>query len=1030
MAAKFCSTCGTAATPDVRFCSSCGAALDQAPPASPGVLRQPAPANRIAPSVTPDVAATKPRAPMMTWWLLICLGCLALFGVLTAAGIGCYYWLRAPQDTHDANRASSAKPISETATAAGVPKADQRAAAVEVSKADQRAAAAGPADTGPGPRAYLEGLNKLAEANWPQAVAAFTQALEADEENPDYCTARGVAGVLNQQFDKAISDLKRSLRLRAGDWEAKLWLSAAYKMGGDPAKGAEYVVHGPSGRGRPEKADLDYSQFVIMMSQSYWQALTHGQYVDGKTHKSMGTKDLAAAEFPRAGGMFAQRRQAAAPPQLAGVLLDRIKVNMQSRQYAAALKDLDSLLVSTPEDDALLLLHADAALALGDYSGSRTDYTHVLSDQPTWATAYLGRAQAAAHLADGDRAQADLAVARKLGAKDVDAIRQEVDRALAGIQTRNPAEARAQFEMAAREGPGGPKLAELALGVCQAVNAHRLRYDEIYQDRLRVLDEALRADPKNPDRLADLADFLFQESNAPFEQVEPRNWPFYYRYVPQAVAKFGRTGEILPAPPVQRTAREVAQASKLLDEALAANPEHARALGLKGAILNSQGEFGQARTVLDKALAIKPDDSTLLRNRSVALQGTARADQLAAEALRNPNISTNHNADGSSVTTTVYPSAADLARAAALEREAKECHQKAVEDMAKTMKLTAGTAMGAYYQGLTDYAYHNVKQAQTDFQQAVKLDPKFRDAWEQLAKVDLELNLPEEWAAARAGAMSSIQTTAAPWLVVARDKILHTQFKTAREVLASARQLDPADARADVYQAVSDAANDKPAVALVQYRMAIALEEARALLHGRHLAQAGPLPIEPRDIGLALVLRNRAAAILLQQGQADEAFRLFQANLAFLSPLPPEKLATAVPQAVLPNSTMDPNTIPLNETYGSLKTRAQAGLDYTGWARRYHDPQDVALASQTYNRLVVDFNVTDPKQEVLQAVISLGLAELQVSKGNFAEAKELLRNEGATPQPLWQEMRKVERQVNEGLQKIGRVAPLDRPTGP
>jgi hypothetical protein len=197
--------------------------------------------------------------------------------------------------------------------------------------------------------------------------------------------------------------------------------------------------------------------------------------------------------------------------------------------------------------------------------------------------------------------------------------------------------------------------------------------------------------------------------------------------------------------------------------------------------------------------------------------------------------------------------------------------------------------------------------------------------------------------------------------------------------------------------------------------MAIALEKARNLLHGRNLAQPGPLPIQPADIGLTLALRNRTAAIMLQQGQTDGASALFQANVAFLSSLPPEKMATPVPQAIMPSITADPSAVPISETYAGLKLRAQAGLDYVAWVRQYHQPADLALASQTYNRLIVDFNVTDPKPDVLQAVISLGLAELQVSKGNFKEAKELLRNEGATPQPLWQEMRKVESQVNAGL---------------
>ncbi len=862
---------------------------------------------------------------------------------------------------------------------------------------------------------YLAGLDALSAGRWADALAAFTKATDADEENADYHTARGVALVLSQQFPPAIKELQRSLRLRANEWETKLWLSAAYKMGGDPAKAAEYLVYGPPGHGRPDKAVLDYSIFVSTLTQNYWYALTNGQYVDYKTKKSMSTKDIAAAEFPRAGAMFAQRRQGAAPPQLGGVLLDRIKANMKDRQYAAAVKDLDSLLAASPEDDNLLLLHADALLALGDYTGSRSEYTRVLTNQPTWTGAYLARAQAAAHLADAARARSDLAIAGKLGAKDVDAVGQEVNRVLAGIRPQAPAEALAQLDRAVRAGEGDARLAELALAVEQAVNARRLRYDEIYQDRLRMLDEARRADSKNPDRLADLADFLFAESSPPFEQVEPRSWPVYFRHVPQAVAKFGPAGEILPAPPARRTAGEVARAFGLLEEALAANPNHVRSLGIKGTILNSRGEHAQARNALDKALAVKPNDPVLLRERSVALQGIARANALAAAALRTPSISTVNNGDGTSTTTTRYPSPADLARADALDREAKECHEKAVEDMARAQKLTAGTALGAYYQGLVDYAYHDVKQAQADFQQAVKLDPKFRDAWEQLAKTSWELGLPEEWAVARVGALSLIQTTAGPWLTVARDRIVKTQFKSAREALVAARQLDPADARAQFYEAEIDAANDKPDQALVRYHVALALVEARSRLHGRNFATPQPrsLPPEPQDIGLIVALRNKVGALLFEQGQAQRAEKLFQANVDFLAVLPPEKQATPVPRAVLPSSTIDPGAVPLNETCASLKIRAQAGVDYTGWTRRYRDPADVALASRTYKRLVVDFNVTDPKPEVLQAVISLGLAELHVSKGNFAEARELLRNQGATPQPLWQEMRKVESQVNE-----------------
>ena len=229
----------------------------------------------------------------------------------------------------------------------------------------------------------------------------------------------------------------------------------------------------------------------------------------------------------------------------------------------------------------------------------------------------------------------------------------------------------------------------------------------------------------------------------------------------------------------------------LIETALAADPNNVRALGVKGAILNSQGENGFARDALDKGLAAKSDDPQLLHERSVAQQAIARADMLAAGALRDIKISRVDNGDGTETVTTVYPSQADLAKAAQFEAEAKVCGQKAREDMAAAMKLTAGTAINAYWQGLTDYAYHDLKQAKADYEQAVKLDPKFRAAWEELGRVDWELKLPQDWAAARVGAIGPIQTTAGPWLTVARNEISSAQFKEARDSLAAARQARP-----------------------------------------------------------------------------------------------------------------------------------------------------------------------------------------------------------------------------------------------
>lgn len=866
---------------------------------------------------------------------------------------------------------------------------------------------------------YLEGLEALSAGQWAKATEAFGKAVDADGENPDYLTARGVAEALARYPSEAIRDLQRSLQIRGDDWETKLWLGAAYYMSGDAATGSRYITHGPRGQ-QTSKADLDYSTLVYNLGLGSWQCRQSGRarvWVDG-AFVEMSLEDLQSRQFPRAAAMFVSRRKAEAQPQLAGNLLERVKTDIQNQRYASALKDLDSLLAAAPEDTSLLLMHADGLLALGDYTGSRWEYTRILTDQPGLAAGYVGRALAAAHLADAARANSDLALAEKLGARDVRDFRRQIAVALPGTRPQDPAEALLELEQRVRAGDSAARLAEQALAVHQAVNARRLRYDEIYQERLRVLDEALRAQANHPDRLADMADFLFTESNLPFEQVEPHSWPIYYRYVPQGVAQFGRDGQFLPVPPVRRTAREVVRAEQLIDAALKINPEHVRSLGLKGTILNDQGQHEQALEVLDKAVARKKDDPVLLRERSVALQGIARQDELAAAALRMPKITTTHNYDGSSTTTTVYPSAADLARAAELEREAAECHRRAVEDMTEAQRLTAGTALGAYYQGLVDYAYHDFNQARQDFQQAVKLDPNFRAAWEHLAQVNEELALPEEWAVAREGVLRSIQTTAGPWLTVARQRIASTQFKSAREALAAARRLDAADARAPAYEAVIDASDEKNDQALVRYHVALALEDARGRLHGRNLVtpRPGALACEPQDIGLTLALRNAVGALLFERGQAERAGAMFQANMDFLSALPPEKLATPVPQAVLPSTTVATAAVQPIETYAMLKVRAQAGLDFVQWVGRYPEPGDVALAAATFKRLVAQAKVDTTEPEVLKAVMSLAMAEMEVSKGNSARALELLKNAGATPQSLWQEMRKTEAAAREAEQ--------------
>src|SRR5690349_7283344 len=69
--------------------------------------------------------------------------------------------------------------------------------------------------------AYLDGLDAFAAHKYADAVEAFSKAVDADEENPTYYFARGVARTFNQQFPQAISDLQRAQRLAGNNvsWE-------------------------------------------------------------------------------------------------------------------------------------------------------------------------------------------------------------------------------------------------------------------------------------------------------------------------------------------------------------------------------------------------------------------------------------------------------------------------------------------------------------------------------------------------------------------------------------------------------------------------------------------------------------------------------------------------------------------------------------------------------------------------------------------------------------------------------------------
>ena len=100
--------------------------------------------------------------------------------------------------------------------------------------------------------------------------------------------------------------------------------------------------------------------------------------------------------------------------------------------------------------------------------------------------------------------------------------------------------------------------------------------------------------------------------------------------------------------------------------------------------------------------------------------------------------------------------------------------------------------------------------------------------------------------------------------------------------------------------------------------------------------------------------------------------------------------------------------MPLAESVGSLRIRAAAGAAYAKWAAATRDPQDAALAGKTYRRMLVDYTMQTDTLDALKAIADLGLAELYLHSGQYAEAHAAMQDTPAVPQDFWQEMRQTE----------------------
>lgn len=729
---------------------------------------------------------------------------------------------------------------------------------------------------------YAEGLDALNEGRWPDAVAAFSRALEGDGDNPEIVLARGVAGTLAEDFPRALKDLDRAKRLGYRGREPELWTYVAEAMSG------VIVVpyHGFSGaRGqgteRPAVVSIpghvaqggddyptEYGSFIVyQLGMAYQKHRLPADFGGSGDPQGIKSPQMRQAML-KAGQLFAERNYRR--PELASINVSRAKQAGTGKAAGGNMADVERALEANPADPDAHYQAAKAWLEMGRAATARREFTIALTLKTDLTDAYLGRATAAAQLGDEKRMAADLDVYKKGGWLSTHSARSAVENELAERKVKGSSEdLLRELDGAARAEKPMESLIDIASKLHRVAGEQRLRYGEIYQDRLRLLEEAVRENPKNPDHLVDLATYLIEEADNRGEKVEPRRELQLYRFQ------------------ISRE-RELQQAIQLSDRALALNAKHVRAIMQKAVALTGLKQYNQADKLADQALALSGENPDALR--LYAKFRAMRANQLSNEAgsLRQERCSSSshdeHRSDGvyRVTTTTCYPpSQSDLQQAAQLEAMAAELRRKARAAMEKAAKVTKGTVDG--YLILADLALWDGKttEAQGFLEQAVKLGPKSLEAQDRLVQHYAQTGQQEKAEEQRLLAVNLIQTSVAPLLRLAWNRTEKTAWQGAKGYLDRARAIDLEDARIAAYRGVVLEGEDKPEEAAIAYRIALALEEARLALDEPRVPKGTPPGRDALDFGLAIQARFHLARLAEQAGKQADALAHYQAVLGY-----------------------------------------------------------------------------------------------------------------------------------------------------
>jgi tetratricopeptide (TPR) repeat protein len=851
--------------------------------------------------------------------------------------------------------------------------------------------------------AYLEGLGALEAARWPDALAAFNRALETEPDDASFVRARGVTSVLLEKFPDALRDLKRAQLLDRPDKEGRIWLAVALQMSGDDYHARETFA---------EVTNDAYETYLGKLRREFWMVNFHSQRVQrgepddpAVRAKAEAERAIARQKFPQAGAWYARRMMDA--PALSLALFARARQRLADRDFAGALVDMEPLRARYPKDMGILLLHASSLLGQGDAASARQELTEVLARFTNFSQGYTQRAVASARLGDARRARADLDLAMRIKPEAANATRPLVEKELAALKADAPADPPesllAALRKDAKAGATDDVLANRAVALRKSVIVRRLQADEVYQQRLKVLEDAQRARPRDPDRQVELADFLAREAYRRFERTLP---PGPFRILRPEV----------PTDPEG----EIARALRLVDQALEIAPKHARALVIKALIMFYYHRFGDADTLLQRALAIQEDVPDGLELYAEVI--TVGAGQ-AEDAARDLSEIRSWWSYGPSVSYlyTRYPSADELRRAAEFRQLAQQRMARAKEIFDRAIKLRPQDSQGYYNLARWKMRENDNAGARVALEKAVQLNPKHLAAHQALARLYRELGLKDEAYQEDSILINLAETEVEYLLQLAWLDMQRTAWTTAEKLLDRASRQDPAEARVPAFLAVIRTAAGKEADALPLYREAQAMEEARARLMGTTFRRGGTGTRDAAEFAMTLELRLRVARTRAGERKLAEALDLLEQNLALDPRIAVTDRLKPLPSALLPPVAPDPDNRPEADNAAALLawSHYEAGVVLRTLNRRPEAAAHFEAARTMGDDITAGIGrraINEPRNRA-----GFALARLLLEEGNIQAAEQVLSRTDTTVRDSHSPELAAERQrFNEYFRRLDR----------